>query len=470
MKIMIFGTGKFYQNRKNQIASDCVITAFIDNNQVLQGKQMDCVPIISPSSINQFTYDKIVLMSAKKYADEMRNQLIELGVASENILSWEQLCSERLRGSFRFYCGNSSIIQKRKKILILSTILDYNGGTLAAVYAARALQERGYNVILAAAEGNQEFIHETVEGGINVVLCPALPYLHEEEIFWIQQFDAVLVNVFQMIKCACDICNIKPVLWWIHEPSTIYEPIMNQFIECACQEEFSKANVYAVSGIPQKIFNHYFPGVIKETLGYGIPDENREGIIERGSKNKTVFAIIGNVCPRKAQDIFVRSAKLLEGKDRADAEFWIIGFIGEDEYSNQIKELALNEPSIKIMGLLTRKELRKIYPEIDAVVCPSLEDPLPVVMTECMMYGKACVVSDATGTIDYIKDGENGFICKKGDISGLSEKMGWIIHNKEKLQEIGLNARQTYEAYFSLEKFGERLEAALLNTIEKYGS
>jgi 3-methyladenine DNA glycosylase Tag len=36
--------------------------------------------------------------------------------------------------------------------------------------------------------------------------------------------------------------------------------------------------------------------------------------------------------------------------------------------------------------------------------------------------------------------------------------MRWCVENRDKLDAIGQNARKTYEAYFSMEKFGERLE------------
>lgn len=178
--------------------------------------------------------------------------------------------------------------------------------------------------------------------------------------------------------------------------------------------------------------------------------------------------MIGLVCFKKAQDIFIKAVELLDDREKRNVQFWIIGFIGDDEYSNQVKELASKDTAIKIVGRLMRSEIYEAYKEIDVLVCPSLEDSLPITATESMMYGKACIVSDATGTSHYIKNGENGFICKKGEPRDLCEKMRWIIQNQEKLPMLGFNARQTYERYFSLDKFGIRLETALQDTVDNW--
>lgn len=84
------------------------------------------------------------------------------------------------------------------------------------------------------------------------------------------------------------------------------------------------------------------------------------------------------------------------------------------------------------------------------------------------MYGKVCISSDANGTVDYINDRKNGFICKSGSPVDLAEKMSWIINNKGDLREIGNQARETYEKHFTLERFGDKLEAAMHETICQY--
>lgn len=462
MKVVIFGTGKYYQRRKDKISPDTEIVAFLDNNLQLAGKFIDGIQIFSPYKIEQISYDKIVLMSAKK--TEMHEQLIKLKIPEENIWSWEQLNSEMWHGIFRFHVGNVRLRKAGKKVLIISTELNYNGGTLAAVYAAFALQSRGFNVVLASPAGSSKFITEMTDRGINIVVCPGMPYLKNEELFFIKQFDIVIVNVFQMISCACEISKIRPTMWWIHEPSVMYNNIIEEFPEYIDEDKLKKINIYAVSSIAQKNFNYYFPGRIEKKLFYGLPDQKGKAI-SKEKKVHLIFAIIGAVCPIKAQHIFIRAAQLLSDKDKKKIQCWIIGSIGTGEYSDKVVDLVSKDSSFKLMGELTRCEMQDVYKKIDVVVCSSIEDCMPVTVTEGMMYEKICIVSDHTGSAEYIEDGVNGFVVPVNNIIALKNKMEWVISNKEKRKEIGKNARETYKKYFAMDVFGSNLEEAVNETI-----
>lgn len=120
------------------------------------------------------------------------------------------------------------------------------------------------------------------------------------------------------------------------------------------------------------------------------------------------------------------------------------------------------------MGGLSRSEIHERYGEIDVVVCPSREETASIVVTEGMMYGKVCIVSEVAGMAAYIEDGENGIICESENHVNLCDKMKWVIKNRKNLQTMGKRARETYEKYFSMESFGERLEKELHNAIAKH--
>lgn len=82
----------------------------------------------------------------------------------------------------------------------------------------------------------------------------------------------VLVNVFQMLPVVCQLNGIKPVLWWIHEPSDLYTPVLQEFNQYKNSEMTSYINCIAVSGIPQKNFKEKYFKTIYKTMPYGIPD------------------------------------------------------------------------------------------------------------------------------------------------------------------------------------------------------
>ena len=108
-------------------------------------------------------------------------------------------------------------------------------------------------------------------------------------------------------------------------------------------------------------------------------------------------------------------------------------------------------------GLLDIDEMQVLYEKIDVVVCPSREDPLPVVLTEGMMNKKLCIMSDNTGTASLIKHKQNGLICKTGDVESLAEQIRWVIYNTEKLEAFAERGRRLYESVFSIDVFEKRI-------------
>ncbi len=459
LRTVIFGLGKFYKYMKPQLAScpGLEIVAYVDNDKRLWGTCIDGLPVAAPQRIREIQYDTVLIMST--YEEEIYAQLIELGIPESRILPWEVFHTGLLSGTRKVFQGNKNGRGRGEDILIISIGLNYDGGSLAAVYAAMALRDRGYRVTLAASGGNERFIEEIVNEGITVNICPELPYVRDME--WVRQFDVVVINVFQMIQSAVRTRLVRPTLWWIHEPIDVFHDIRLKQWNRIPANDLQNIDIYAVSRIAKDNFNRFYPDRVKKILHYGIPDRNTEKQPKDAGKTRLIFAIIGEVCTRKAQDIFCRAVQKISGDE---AEFWMIGYCGNNAFGDEVRKISAGISSIRMLGLLSREEIYGIFPHIDVVVCASREDSLPIVMTEGMMFGKVCITTDATGTADFIRDGQNGFVVPAGDDQALKEKMEWILYHRDRLADIGRNARKTYEQYFSMDVFGANLEKALLET------
>lgn len=467
MKFLIFGTGLFYENRKYKFKPNEII-GFIDNDSQKWGQKLDNIKVYKPSEGIALSYDKIILMSTKK--EQMRKQLIdELGVKSNKLMLWEDYVQEGERRHLEIYYSSSyTYDEKSNRILIISEFLNYNGGSLAAIYAAKALQLKDYEVVLAAPGGNLEFIREQVDDGLTIFLYHNLNYDSWEDMSWMKNFSFMIVNTFQMLPVVCTVCKHIPLFWWIHEPHEVYD-----LLNCKNCNQLNKVikdiemiDIYAVSRIAANIFKSYFNVAELEILPYAIPDK-----IENNCKNKTskkfIFAIVGQLSYRKAHDIFLNAIEALNDQEKKNVEFWIIGGTnkgGLDSffYDNVIRKMK-EIPQVKLWGVLSRKEIENIYPNFDVLVIPSREETMSIVATEGMMYGKVCIISENTGMASYIQNGKNGLICKCGSVSSLQEQMQWVLKNKDKLNAIGKNARQTYEENFTMDKFGNKLVDIIKN-------
>lgn len=461
MKAVIFGTGMMYQRNSAWIPADDIV-AFIDNDPKKQGSYLNGIQINAPEYILNISYDKIVLMSAK--LQEMKEQLLDMGISEDSIWSWKHYKYECLRGVLRLYCYHKEQGNTKGRILIISQHLRYDGAAIAAVHAVKALQLRKYQVVLAAPSGDETFIEEmSGRGGINIIICPVICYSDQTDLYWIKQFDVAIVNVFPMMPCACEISKFKPVLWWLHEVKAAYELTQKEFPQYDSISAMKLINIAAVSTVAKRNFEEHYPDRVNHILPYGIPDEYISSF-HKEKTHKFTFAIIGAIEERKAQKLFVEAVTYFSKEELKDLEFLIIGMNHADEYYREVRILADEVPQIKMTGQLTREEMKKIYQKIDVVVCASMEETMSIVITEGMMYEKVCITTKTTGIAEYITNGKNGFVCRTGDAKSLWTSMKWIVEHRDQLQSIRNCARETYLEHFSMESFGERLEKLIVET------
>lgn len=463
-KIIIFGTGKYWNNRRKYILNSCNIVCFLDNNSDKWDTQFCDRAIEKPDNISNYEFDYVVIMC--KSQEVVYNQLIGLGVSEEKIITYKQFREICLKD---YYIEYGEYKNTHYDIVVISTALNYNGGTMAAIYAVKALMSKNKHVLLCSEDCDKKLIEEILSQGINLMIAPGLPYnINGDLKNIIYNCDVVMVNVFQMLPVVCKLNGIKPVLWWIHEPSDLYTPVLQEFPQYNDCKLISDINCIAVSSIPQKNFREKYFQKIDRTMAYGILDLKLLDNKYEKKTNKTIFAIIGAVIKRKAQDIFIDAIKCMNKSELEKSKFYIIGAYGNDEFGQGILQQVNRFNNVHMLGNLTRAEMEEIYPQIDIVVCPSREDPLPIVMTEAMMYRKPCIASDSTGTADYIKDGINGFVCKTEDANDLCDKMKYFINNPNDIYRMGIEARKVYEEYFTMDKFADRLCGTLNETVKMF--
>ena len=218
MKAIVFGVGNYYREQKEKLDSfdDIEIVAFADNNSLLWDKKIDGITVISPNKIQILEYDKVIIMSI--YVCAIYEQLLSMGIVDERIIIWKRFFAELVQKERKIAYGKLKGNCLNSRILIISADLDYNGGTLAAMYAALSLKRKGISVVLAAPKGNRNLIEEIAGDSVPIVEWISLPYIFQADTEWIEQFETVIINTFQMMECAYEISKLRPTIWWIHEP------------------------------------------------------------------------------------------------------------------------------------------------------------------------------------------------------------------------------------------------------------
>ena len=142
-------------------------------------------------------------------------------------------------------------------------------------------------------------------------------------------------------------------------------------------------------------------------------------------KNKKIISIIGRISPWKGHDDFIKSLAKIQ-KKYPNIKGLIVGsdWSKDGTYLKKMKNLALNlDADICFAG--TQSNIREIYKLSDIIVSASSSKPETFgrISAESLAMNTPVIASAHGGTLDIIKDNENGFLFKPGDINDLIDKI-----------------------------------------------
>lgn len=446
LKVAVFGLGKVFSRNWHYIDKRQVV-CFIDNDKEKIGKHIDGIEVIAPERLNEFAYDAVLLMSLNY--DEMKAQLVGLGISENKIYNFTEM-GEVIRKPILVYSDKQkykladwlSQHRDQKRVLLISHELSHSGAPIALMNMANVMQRMGISVLYASLE----------DGGLkkeleinNIAYTSSWNFVNRDKRkACIGEFDLVVMCTFVLRNLIGECQDTEtPILWWIHEAEAGYQG-----------KKFSNygENVSVCCGgkQAQRFFQDYSKKNDTQILQYCIPDEGMTVEKERLlKKDKISFGVIGIIYERKAQDILLRAVSQLSPDYQDKIDILIIGMIGDKVYWEEQEALLGQLKNVKVMGEMSQKELARAYKDIDVLVCPSRDDPMPIVVTQAMMYGKACIVSKNVGQMEFIESGVNGFLFETEE--ELAGQMAWMVDHKEKLFEIGKRGRSIYEQNFSEE-------------------
>lgn len=449
MRIVLFGTGQYCKNRISCFAGDEIV-AFLDN-KAKEGELFLNIPVYLPYKVSELQYDAICLMAGAEYAKKMCTQLIELGVDSNLLYENDRAYFKEKKNKEITIISKGSILEN--KIVVFLPNLANTGGIRAAMYAMCVLNERYGNLtVVSPCEGSIK--SELLNKGYDIIIASDIS--ENNSLLWklINQSKMIMLNglyygyLVQRIEELTD----ASVLWWLHSGDSSYKtyPIQNGNMDTG-RVIVAGVSELVCAGYRRHNFNRRI-----DVLPFGIPDEySYRGVRIKPSTN-IVFAIIGTITKVKGIDILLDAVGRLERESLSNAEFWIIGAEVNKKYADELHEKYDNLKCVKWMGEKTHAEVMELYNSIDVLISSSIEDMLPIVTIEAMMHGKPCIVSDAVGTADFLKDGREGLIFPSKNTEKLAESIKKIIDNPESIKRMGQKGRELFEKNFSEEVFKKR--------------
>jgi L-malate glycosyltransferase len=123
--------------------------------------------------------------------------------------------------------------------------------------------------------------------------------------------------------------------------------------------------------------------------------------------------------------------------------------LGGGSMGAQIRKILLAggvEHLVTFPGHINNTDLPRFYHMADLYISPSHVDGSSVSLMEALACGLPCLVSNIPANKEWVFEGENGWLFPDGDHEALAAKILHVIEQREKLPEIGKNARTTAES------------------------
>ena len=188
-----------------------------------------------------------------------------------------------------------------------------------------------------------------------------------------------------------------------------------------------------------------------------------ENIPKKSSKldNYNLIAI-GRLSKEKGfDDLIDLFSKLIEKNNKFKLN--IIGYGNEEEnLRNQIKSLNI-EKNIQLCGRKNSEEIIEALLNSSMLLMTSHTESFGIVLIEAMSCGVPCIIfDDAKGACEIIEEGYNGFKITNRDKEEYINKILEVFNGREKLKEIGKNAKK-YSKKFHIKE----IEASWLKVLEE---
>lgn len=348
-------------------------------------------------------------------------------------------------------------------ILILTTHLNIGGITSYVLGLAEGLKKRGHNLYVATSEGQME--EEFKNNNIEIIKLPIktkaeinpkilISAMMLKGFIRSKNIDIVHANtrVTQVLACLIHKIYSKPYVSTCH--GFFKTRLLRRVFPCwgqkiiAISSQVKEHLERDFSVNPSQICVIHNGISLKDTK---ILEPQERGELKRkfGLRGGPVIGIIARLSDVKGHAYLIRAMAIVSRKIPA-AQLLIVGEGKmKDELLRLRRELNLEKNIIFVPPL---KDISEAISIMDLFVMPSLKEGLGLALMEAMAEEVAVIGSAVGGIKTLINDGLNGLLVKPADISGLGQKIIYLLSDDAKRQSLGKQARQFIEANFSQEK------------------
>jgi glycosyltransferase involved in cell wall biosynthesis len=189
---------------------------------------------------------------------------------------------------------------------------------------------------------------------------------------------------------------------------------------------------------------------------------NNQSTIEY--QNYVLF--IGRLVFYKNLDVIISSFKDVV-KILPDSKMYIIGDGPmRHKWEKMVSDMELTR-SIEFTGYITDEKKVVLLSKCSALLLPSFVEGFGIVILESFAMSKPVLVADIQPTNEIVDDGIDGFILPANNPTKWSEKISFLLNNKDVCRKMGISARNKLETKYSLNFVLNEMESLYLSLSRK---
>ena len=436
-KVILFGAGvyaKKYKALLEYLHMD--FDYFTDNDSSKWGTELYGKPVITPNELINFQDCKIIISSTHEIA--IRRQLSDMGL-TDCIVGLDELynlCELHVENM-----EHESLIEQDKETVIVDMYegIGWGGSELWAANLTYGLKKVGKQAILLGGT-EQPMLDERYES-LTIRIAKQQTIMHIVDLFE-RNLPCVFVNNFAgcafmaaviVKKKYPDLIKIISVIHNDNKSLFDAHMMLAKYIDKVfCVSNQIREHMQALYDFDGE--RYYFKEQPIESEKHWLREENLSDVLRIGYAARLVRQ-------QKRADLLVDVISYLEQKN-VDYLFQIAG---EGECVDMIAEYTAQnhlQDKVQLLGRLPKEKMNGFWKNQDVFVNVSEYEGTSLSMLEAMSFGCVPVVTDVSGAREFIEAGENGYICKVGDLQGIANSVAELEHDRKKLRGYGEKCRR----------------------------
>jgi glycosyltransferase involved in cell wall biosynthesis len=360
------------------------------------------------------------------------------------------------------------------KILCATYNLNYEGASLFLLRLAAGLKAKGHEpVIVSPVEG--PLAREFESAAIHVLISP---FTHAG--IGREPFDREVARAAGELErlgpdlVLCNTLNTyyalylaralgKPALWCIHECAPPYDHFKSlcgiRELTGAALDAFAiPSRLVCVSQRAAEVYDGPGTAPCMTVIRHGIDldavtryvrEHDRTALrrargVEPGTR---VVTIVGTVCDRKGQLVFVRAAERLRAQGRR-LRFFIVG-ARNGAYLDLVERTVAERGLAEAVTIVPEtRDVYAFYRMSDILVSASYEEPFGLAVLEGMAFGLPVVGTDVMGVAEQFEDGRELLLVPPGDVGAMAGRIAALCDDTSLAASVGrAAARRVHEGF-----------------------